>query len=176
LNPEATSRIQRPLNRAKAGGFAQMSDIYGINVAKTEMREACATGDVDRLLRLFEPDGFTDMSTGEPSRYGAAAIDALRERTSELFKEYSVKMSIIIIEIVASGNSAHDHGWHEFALTPKRGGAAICRRERYFEMWTKKPSGGWKISLFITNNDVKEKLAGSESHWFLSQERSLLAN
>jgi len=153
-----------------------MSDIYRINAAKTEMREAYATGDVERLLRVFDPDGFTDMSTGEPSSYGGAAIDALRERVSELFKDHSVKISIIIIDIVVSGDSAHDYGWHEFTLTPKRGRAPIRRRERYFELWTKKPSGDWKISLFITNNDVKEKLAGSESHWFLSEDRSLLAN
>lgn len=153
-----------------------MNDIYRINVAKTEMREAYGTGDVERLLRVFDPDGFTDMSTDEPSSYGTAAIDALGERASQLFKEYSIKMSIIIIDIVVSGGSAQDYGWHEFTLTPKRGGAPIRRRERYFETWTRKPSGDWKISLFITNNDVREKLAGSESHWFLSEDRSLLAN
>jgi hypothetical protein len=152
-----------------------MSDIYGINVAKTEMREAYATGDVDRLLGVFDPDGFTNMSAGEPSSYSAAAIDALRERASELFKEYSVKMSIIIIDIVISGASVHDYGWHEFTLTPKRGGAPIRKRERYFEMWTR-ASGAWKISFLITNDDVKERLAGGESHWFLSEDRSLLAN
>jgi ketosteroid isomerase-like protein len=153
-----------------------VNDIYGINVAKTELREAYATGDVDRLLRVFDADGFTDMSTGEPSRYGASAIDSLRERASTIFKEYSVKMSIIIIDIVVRGNSAHDYGWHEFTLTPKRGGAPIRTRERYFEMWTKKPSGAWKLSFSIPNSDVKEKLGGSESHWFLSEDHSLVAN
>jgi len=84
------------------------------------------------------------MSSGEPSNYGAAAIEALRERASELFKDYAVKMSIII-NIVVGSNSAHDYGWHEFTLTPKRGGAPIRKRERYFEMWTKKLSGAWRI-------------------------------
>jgi len=150
-----------------------MTDVYGINAAKTELREAYATGDIERLLRVFDPDGFTDMSSGEPSSYGAAAIEAFRERASALFEEYSVKMSIIIVDIVVSGNSAHDYGWHEFTLTPKRGGTAIRKRERYFEMWTKKPSGEWKISFLITNGDVKEKFACTESHWFLSEDRSL---
>ena len=153
-----------------------MSDIYGINVAKTEMREAYATADVDRLVRTFDPNGFTDMSTGEPSNYGAAAIEALRERASELFKDYSVKMSIMIIDIVVSGDWAHDYGWHEFTLTPKRAGVPTRRRERYLETWTRKPSGDWKVSLFITNSDIKDEFAGSESHWFLSEDRSLLAN
>lgn len=153
-----------------------MSDIYGINVAKTELREAYATADVDRLLSVFDPDGFTDMSAGGPSSFGAAAIEALRQRASALFDEYFVKTSIIIIDVVVSGDSAHNYGWYEFMLTPKRGGASIRKRERYFEMWTKKPSGEWRISFLITNDDVKEKLAGSESHWFLGEDRSLQVN
>jgi ketosteroid isomerase-like protein len=153
-----------------------MNDVYRINVVKTELREAHATGDVERLISVFDPDGFTDMSADEPSKYGSAAIDALRERVSELFKDYSVKMSIIIIDIVVSGDSAHDYGWHEFTLTPKDGGAPIRRRERYFERWTKRPSGDWKIAFLITNPDVKEKFGLTESHWFLSETRTSLAN
>lgn len=153
-----------------------MSDIYAINVAKTELREAYANASVDRLLNVFDPDGLTDMSSGEPSNYGAAAIEARRRRASALFEGYTVKMSIIIIDIVISGDSAHDHGWHEFTLMPKCGGVPIRKRERYFEMWTKKPSGEWKIAFLITNGDVKESFAGTESHWFLSEDRSPLVN
>ncbi len=47
-----------------------MDDIYGINVAKTELREADNTGDVNRLLAVFGDAGFTDMSGSEPSKYG----------------------------------------------------------------------------------------------------------
>jgi len=153
-----------------------MDDIYRVNVAKTELREAYAAGDVERLISVFDPDGFTDMSADEPSKYGSAAIEALRERASELFKDYSVKMSIIIIDIVVSGDFAQDYGWHEFTLTPKGGGTPIRKRERYFEMWTKTPSGDWKISFLITNSDVKEKFGLTESHWFLSETRTSLAN
>jgi hypothetical protein len=38
-----------------------MSDLYQINVAKAEFREAYNSGNVDRLLALFA-DEFTDMS------------------------------------------------------------------------------------------------------------------
>jgi ketosteroid isomerase-like protein len=153
-----------------------MSEVYGINVAKTEIREAYATGDVERLLKVFDPDAFTDMSEGEPSSYGASAIERLRQRVSTLIQEYSVKMSIIIIDIIVTGNTAHDYGWHEFVLVPKAGGETIRKRERYFELWNRKPSGEWKISFFITNGDVKQKFRGTESHWFLSEDRESLTN
>src|SRR5215472_6400889 len=36
-----------------------MDDVYQINVAKTEFREGYDTGDVDRLLSVFNPNEFT---------------------------------------------------------------------------------------------------------------------
>lgn len=153
-----------------------MNDVYAINVAKTEFREAYETGDVERLLAVFDADGFTDMSHQHASNYGAGANAGLRERAASLFSEYSVKLSVIIIDVVVQGSMAHDYGWHEFTLTPRGGGAPIRKRERYFEMWTKKPSGSWKVSLYITNGDVKEQMAGHASHWFLSEGRAPAAS
>jgi len=46
-----------------------MDDIYQINVAKTEFREAYNRGDVDQLLSVFEEQGFTDLSEGGPSLF-----------------------------------------------------------------------------------------------------------
>ncbi len=147
-----------------------MDDTYRINVAKTEFREAYNRGDVDQLLSLFEEEGFTDMSEGGSSRYGKPAREGLRERSSELFAEYSVKLTVIIIEIAVLGDAAYDFGWHEFTLKPKNGGEAVRKRQRYFELWKKNSSGDWKISLFINNADVREELGGQVSHWFLSEE------
>jgi len=149
-----------------------LDDIYRINVAKTEFREAHDTGDVDRLLSLFDPDGFTDMSHSQASKYGLGAVAWLRENATALFNTYFVKLSIIIIDIVVQGNSAHDYGWHELTLTPKNGGETIRKRERYFELWTRKPSGSWKVSLYITNADVREQLGGHVSHWFLNESQA----
>ena len=39
-----------------------MDDTYQINVAKTEFREAYNRGEVDRLLSVFENEGFTDIN------------------------------------------------------------------------------------------------------------------
>ncbi len=152
-----------------------MDDIYKINVAKTELREAYETGDVDRLLSVFSPNGFTDMSEGVPNKYGPEAIATLREQTFRLLEEYSVKMTAIINRIAVTGNSAYDYGWHEFTLMPKNGGETIRKRQRYFELWNKDEAGNWTISLFINNADAREELNGFASHWFLSDESQAAA-
>lgn len=153
-----------------------MDDIYEINVAKTEFREAYNTGDVDRLLAVFSPGGFTDMSEGGPSKYGEEAKSTVRKRVSRLFEEYSVKLAPIIINVVVLGDTAYDYGWHEFILTPKYGGEPLRKRQRYVEVWGKDPSGSWKISLHINNQDVREEMGGSLSHWFLSEEHASSPN
>ena len=71
-----------------------MDDTYRINVAKTEFREGYNCGNVNQLLSTFEEEGFTDMSEDGPSHYGKAARDGLRERSSALFAEYSVKLIV----------------------------------------------------------------------------------
>ncbi len=147
-----------------------MNDVYQINVAKTEFREAYEAGDADRLVSVFSPMGFTDMSEGGPSKYGPEAIATLRDQASRLFAKYSVKMTPIIIHTVVTGNAAYDYGWHEFTLTPKNGGDPIRKRQRYFELWNRDAAGNWTISLCINNADVREGLNGFASHWFLNQE------
>ena len=147
-----------------------MDDTYLINVAKTEFREGYNRGDVDQVLSVFKDDGFTDMSEGGPSCFRERATEALRERLTELFAGYSVKLAVIIIDIAILGNAAYDFGWHELILKPKAGGETIRKRHRYFELWEKNASGDWKISFFIDNSDVAEEMAGQVSHWFLSEE------
>ena len=50
-----------------------MDDTYLINKAKSEFRDAYNRGDVDQLLSLFDEEGFTDMSEGNPSFFGEDA-------------------------------------------------------------------------------------------------------
>jgi ketosteroid isomerase-like protein len=148
-----------------------MDDTYLINTAKTEFREAYNRGDVEQLLSVFDEEGFTDMSEGGPSLYDQAAREGLRERATELFAQYDVKLAVIVIKIVVDGNLAYDYGWHEFTLRPKGAGETLRKRHRYCEVWKKNPSGRWRISSFINNADVREELAGHASHWFLSEEQ-----
>ena len=149
-----------------------MDDTYQINVAKTEFREAYSRGDVSQLLSVFADDGFTDMSEGHPNLYGREAREELRERSTELFRKYSVKLAVIVNDIVVLGDTAYDFGWHEFTLEPKSGGETVRTRQRYLEVWKKNSSGEWKISIFMNNDDVREQLAGRVSHWFLSAEQA----
>ena len=150
-----------------------MSDVYAINVSKTEFREGYNNGDVDRVMAVFQPDGFTDMSEGEPSKYGTEASAVWRKRLAELFEEYSVKLTPIIINIVVLGNTAYDYGWHELTLDPKSGGPPVRKRYRYFELWNKDVAEEWKIATYMTNSDIPEELNGFRSHWFLSEETAL---
>lgn len=153
-----------------------MHDIYEINVAKTEFREAYNTGDVDRLLAVFIGEGFTAMFEGGISKFGGAARSSLREEAASLFEDYSVQLSVIIIDIVVQGSIAYDYGWHEFTLRAKDGGDPIRKRLRYFELWRKDPSGQWKIAFHINNQDVREELNGSVSHWFFGEEHTAHVN
>jgi len=149
-----------------------MNDVYAINVAKTEFREGYNSGDIERLMGCFHPDGFTDMSEGQPSKYGPEAIRFWRERLAKLFAEYQAKLTPIIINIVVMGGSAYDYGWHELTLSPKAGGPVVRARYRYFELWNTSAGGQWRIALHMTNRDVPEELNGFKSHWFLSEETS----
>ncbi|SRR5712692_3059251 len=153
-----------------------MDDIYKINVAKTEFREAYNTGNMDRLIAVFASEGFTNMSEGGPSQFGGGARASLREEAAKLFADYSVQMSVIIIDIVVLGDTAYDYGWHEFTLKPKDGGELVRKRKRYFELWSKDSSGTWKIAFHMNNQDVREELGGSVSHWFLSEEHAATVN
>jgi len=147
-----------------------VDEIYNINLAKTEFRESYNTGDVDRLLAVFADDGFTNMPEDGPSHFGKGARTKLREEATRLFEDYSVSLSVIIIHIVILGSTAYDYGWHEFTLTPKAGGEPLRKRLRYFELWSKDPSGDWKIAFHINNHDVRETLGGHVSHWFFSED------
>lgn len=123
-----------------------MDDVLSINVAKTEFREGYNTADVDRLLSVFDERGFTNMSEGASSAYGPAGREALRSHAEGWFAEYAVRVNVIIINVVPLGDTAYDYGWHEFLLTPKRGGETVRKRQRYFELWAKNGRGEWKVT------------------------------
>ena len=149
-----------------------MDEIYSINVAKTEFRDAYTSGDVERLVAVFNSAGFTDMSEAEPTKYGAEALSTVRDRATRLFAQYSVKLIPIVNRIIVLGSTAYDYGWHEFTLIPKNGEEPIRKRQRYFELWSKDGGGNWKISLHMNNADVPEELNGYKTQWFLSEDQA----
>jgi len=138
-----------------------MNDLYKINVAKAEFREAYNTGDVDRLLSVFA-DEFTDMSAGLPSFLGETAHTVLRSRMTKLFQRYQASLIVTIMAIRILGNTAFDFGCHTLTLSPKSGDKPITSRQRYFESWQKNSRGEWKIDLYIDNADVVPAMPDAE--------------
>ena len=147
-----------------------MDDKYAINLGKTQYREAYEEGDVDKLLSVFASGGFTDMSDGQPTKYGSEARTVLRQRAEQLFSLYKVTLNVIISDVAIQGDTGRDHGCHEWILTPKAGGCSLRKRERYFEQWTREADGSWRIYFFLNNADVPEQIGSSVSRWFMTEE------
>lgn len=139
-----------------------MDDLYAINLAKTEFRDAYNTGDVERLLSVFS-ENFTDMSEGEPSFFGPDAPKALRWRMRRMFEEHRAELQVIIIAINVLGSVALSLGWHTLKLAPKKGGEAVSRRYRYMETWQKEADGKWRIAACLTNRDVLPRMMAWEN-------------
>lgn len=132
-----------------------MDDVYAINAAKTEIREAYNTADADRLLAVVD-EGLTDLSDRRQTGYGQDGRDALRAYLEALFSKYNARLSPIIIEIKIMGTTAVDYGWHELTLTPKTAGEPIRIRTRYLDVWKKDNTGQWKLAMFMDNADVPD--------------------
>jgi ketosteroid isomerase-like protein len=138
-------------------GIVETPDQLAISVAKTEYREGYNSADINRVLAVFAPS-FFDLSDGQPTSGGAEAHDALRRRLEDLFSHYSVRMTMMIIDIVIAGDTAHDFGWHKLWLTPKTGGETLFYKQRYFGQWKKQADGAWKIVLFMSNREGPPRL------------------
>ena len=138
-----------------------MDDLYAINAAKTEFRECFNLGDVSRMLAIADPD-LVSFSDGAPSEFGESGLEVLKTRLGDLFERFTVKLVIVVIEIRLQGEIAYDYGWHDFTLTPKSGGAAIHRRDRYVDVWRKNKAGKWKLWMYMDNQDVADPFRESE--------------
>ena len=141
----------------------QGDDVYKINAAKTEFREAYNAGDVERLLAVFH-DEFTDLSLGQPSFFGAESREMLRLRMAGLFSKFTARMAPIVIDIQVRGDLAFDFGWHKLTLTPKDGGEPVTSRQRYMELWMKDAAGKWRIAVYLDNQDLPPAFAPN-LHW-----------
>lgn len=132
-----------------------MDDLYAINEAKTEYRDAFNLGDVQRILALADPElvGFCD---GQPSEFCNGELDALEIRLRSLFERFIAKLAVIVVEIRIKGDVAYDYGWHDLTLTPKHGGKPIHRRERYVDIWRRNQEGSWKLWMYMDNQDVAD--------------------
>ena len=134
-----------------------MDDSYAIRLAKTKLRDAYQKGDVNSVLSVFG-NGYSDMSAGMASFYGAEAGAVLKHRLTKLFDRYDAQLAVTIISISIQGSLAFDWGWHRLTLIPKKGGKSTTTRTRYLEIWQKGADGGWKIVIFMNNLDVPPQM------------------
>jgi ketosteroid isomerase-like protein len=134
-----------------------MDDVYTINVAKTEIREAYNTGDVEKLLAVLDSD-LIDFSDGRRAGYREGGKNALRMYLQDLFARYNAGLVPIIIEIKVMGEIALEYGWHELTLAPKCGGEPVATRARYLYVWRKDKAGKWKLAMLIDNADVPDQV------------------
>ena len=129
-----------------------MNDAHAISVAQSELREGYNSGDIERILSVFD-EGFTNMSDGDCSFFFGEGKQSLREQLGKLFVAYRVEMAVVIIDITVLGDFAYDWGWHKLTLTPRQGGEPVRLKMRYFQTWKRQPDGGWKISFLISNRE-----------------------
>ena len=84
-----------------------MDDSYAIRLAKTKLRDAYNKGDVNGVLSVFG-DGYSDMSAGLASFYGAEASAVLKHRLKRLFAQYDAQLAVTIISISIQAPLAFD--------------------------------------------------------------------
>lgn len=128
-----------------------MDDLYAINSAKTEVREAFNTGDPERLIALLDP-AFVYVPDGVSSAIGSDAADAIRAQFRELTASYNVQLLPIVIEIRIQDNVAYDYGWHVWKKTPRDGSGQLTLKDRYADIWRKNEKGEWKLWMYMTNS------------------------
>ncbi len=129
-----------------------MDDLYAINAAKTEFREAYNTANPQRMAALADP-GMVEAAHGRQWGFGPDGVLALQKEMSELFKDFEVDLKVIIIEIRLVGDLAYDYGWHLWKLKPKGGSNTIERKDRYVDIWKKNDKGEWKLQMYMDNPD-----------------------
>ncbi len=132
-----------------------MDDLYAINAAKSEFRDCFNLSDVSRLLAIADPD-MVNFSDGQPCEFGMSGLDALKNRLESLFERFTARLVVIVIEIRLQGDVAYDYGWHDLTLTPKDGGQATRRRDRYVDIWRRNKKGKWKLWMYMDNHDVAD--------------------
>jgi len=108
------------------------------------------------VLAIADPE-LVNFSDGQPSEFGQSGLEALKTRLTNVFERFTVKLVAIVIEIRLQGDVAYDYGWHELTLTPKDGGEAIRRRDRYLDIWRRNKEGNWKLWMYMDNQDVADQ-------------------
>lgn len=137
------------------------SDDYILNVAHTEFRDGVENADLDRSMAVFAPE-VTNFSSGSPSFYQKDGREAMRARLQALVDRYAVELGVIIIFNDIHGDFAVQYGWHDWKLTPRRGGLEKkIYRTRFMLNW-KKSGERWLIKRWMDNLEFEPVLLADD--------------
>lgn len=131
-----------------------MDDLLAINTAKSELRDAFNSGDIDRLLAVADTELVTFVDK-QPCGFPDGGLEPARVRLESFFESFKVKLAVIAVEIRIEGDVAHGYGWHDLTLTPKQGGPPVSRRTRFMDVWRRDHQGAWKLWMYIDNQDME---------------------
>ena len=126
-------------------------DEYDINVAQSEFRDGVNLADPARASAILG-EFVVWMRHGEPSywgREGARAATAWVKRMGEAH----ATLTIIPDKCEIYGDFAFCRGWEKLALPEKK-----LLTFRYFQTWARAADGGWKLTAFMSNQDVEPSL------------------
>lgn len=134
-----------------------MDDTLAINIGRTKIRDGYNTANFS-LIKSVLDEGLVNFSDESPCLFGGEGINSFEAQLLRLWRENELKYTVIIIEIRIDGNTATEYGWQTFDWKRKSTGEKTRRRERYIDIWQRKPDG-WKLTLHITNRDVPMTLS-----------------
>jgi ketosteroid isomerase-like protein len=140
-----------------------MSDEEKIRRAVDEFIEAYRAGDLNRVGAIFTED-LVDMSSGGPTRKGAAAREHFLSRMAKVHEKFKPSLAINIAEIYVAGDMAYQRGDFLVTRESKTGGALSYIRQRYLEVWRRDANGNWKICIVMDNTTEPVSVAATASH------------
>lgn len=103
------------------------------------------------MRALFGPN-FVDISAGEPTRFGEAAVELTLKRAALAHSNFTPTLKINSDEIQLCGDWACHRGDLVVSLAPKDGGAMSYIKQRFLEIWHREPDG-WKSIVGMDNSE-----------------------
>ena len=101
-------------------------------------------------MRSLLASDFVDMSAGEPTRQGEAAIKMLLARASQAHAKGVPRLQINVDKVEISGDLAYQRGDLIVTVSPHDGGETSYIRQRFLEVWRRCPEG-WRSIVGMDN-------------------------
>jgi uncharacterized protein (TIGR02246 family) len=127
----------------------QSEDIDAIKQLAGAWRAGWLAGNADALVSLYADDPVL-MPWGQPTVFGKDAIRALYQ---SVFKEYTIKSQIRLMDVEVSGDLGYFWCTYALTATAKAGGASREEEGKSVFIVKREHGGTWKIARLIDNSD-----------------------